>query len=165
MSVSLCSECSLAIDILCSSIFFSNECFISDICFVSSSFRGDRSSSFLGVKIRSLVIWRMHKVLQARQLILITRFRDEGCVHGICLLVGQLLDLLDRLHVVALREEINQFASQLVHKVCTVHPGCVLIHHANHVWGGKVNTICDSQGPVLLILFYDALVLRYARKA
>ena len=103
----------------------------------------------------------MHRVLQAWQVVFVARLRDEGCIHGFCFLVCQILDLLDRPDVVALGEEIDKFASHLIHIVCTVLPGCVLVHHANHVWGCKVDTICDSQGPFILFLLYDALVLRH----
>lgn len=75
----------------------------------------------------------VYTVLEAWQIILVTRLGNECGVRGLGFLIRQLLKLLLRLLVVLLRVELSQFASHLINKVCTVGSSRILIHLEDHV--------------------------------
>ena len=108
------------------------------------------------------MVWRVHRVLQAWHLILITRLSNICSIHSISLFIGQLRNLLEQLSLFSVREVINQFASNLVNKVCTMGFGCVLIHDLNHVGTCKIDSASNYQGLIFLVLLDNTLILRHS---
>ena len=113
----------------------------------------------------SLVVRRVHRVLKARHLILITRLSNVCSIHCFSLFIGHLRNLLERLSMFSVWEVINQFASNLIDKVCTVGFGRVLIHDTDHVGARKVDSACNYQGLIFLILLDNTLILWHAWEA
>jgi hypothetical protein len=110
----------------------------------------------------SLMVWRMHIVLKARQFVLITSLGNEGLVHFTGFIIGKLLKDLLRLCIFFLRVEISQFAPDLIDEVCTMTLGGELVHLEDHVRCCEVDTVGNCQSLIFLVLLDNALVLWYA---
>ena len=107
----------------------------------------------------------VHIVLKARKVVLVTGLRNICNIHIFSFLIGKLLNLLKRFGVVSLGEEVDQFTSDLVNKVCTVSSGSILIHLQYHVRRCKIDAVGNRQCLVILLLLNDTLIFRYAGEA